>query len=90
MWTCERWPTLSGRCQVTFSEAGEEMGLWSPKLVSPPPVLLFLLHSPIDHPSLAFCFLIPDWLLEPRWKPAAVHCIRGTTDLLLVIPRTLW
>lgn len=90
MWTCERWPTLSGRCQVSFKEAGEELGPWFLELVSLPSLLLFLLHSSIDYPFLAFCFLIPDRLLEPRWKSAAVHCIGGTTDLLLIIPRTLW
>lgn len=31
-----------------------------------------------------------DWLLEPRRKPTAVHCIGRAVDLLFVIPRTLW
>lgn len=57
MWTCERWPTLSGRCQVRFIDAGEEVVPWFPKSVSPLP-LLFLLQSLIDHPSP--CFLLPD------------------------------
>lgn len=92
MWTCERWPTLSGRCQVRGhcdSRFWRAAGPQSPKFVSPPP-LLSLLHFLIDHPSLAFCSLTTDWLLEPRWKPTAVHCVGGTADLLLVIPRTLW
>lgn len=89
MWTCERWPTLSGRCQVRGDrDSAGEAGPRCPKRVSPHP-LLFFLHSPADQWSPAFCSLTPDWLLEPRWKPAAVHCIGGTTHLLLIIPRTL-
>ena len=44
----------------------------------------------IDHPFPALCSLTPDWLLEPQWKPPAVHRVGGTAYLLLVIPRTLW
>lgn len=37
-----------------------------------------------------FSFLSPDWLLESRWKPTAVHCTGGGINLLLVIPRSMW
>lgn len=84
MWTCERWPTLSGRCQVSFKEAGEE-GV-GPQV----PSTSFPLPFPRRPPSPCLLLPDPDRLLEPRWKPAAVHCIGGATDLLLIIPTTLW
>ena len=50
MWTCERWPTLSGRCQVRGDCDSESQGAGGPQIVpaclplSPyRPVFLYLL-----------------------------------------------
>lgn len=71
MWTCERWPTLSGRCQVGGTvrlRSGGGGGPCSPQACPPtsstslPRVLPSCI--PIDHSFPAFCSLTPDWLLE--------------------------
>lgn len=93
MWTCEGWPTLSGRCQVSEhcidSQKLDGREGNSPGPGPIPPHLLPCFSPPVD-PSPVFSFLSPDWLLESRWKPTAVHCIRGSINLFLVISRTMW
>lgn len=93
MWTCERWPTLSGRCQVGGSVQCRSWGggwLYLPPTSSTSLAPVRPSCILIDHPFPALCSLTPDWLLEPQWKPPAVHRVGGTAYLLLVIPRTLW
>lgn len=63
MWTCERWPTLSGRCQVGGSVRCRSWGggwLYFPRRVPLPPLLSSCASFLYSHRPPFSCPLLPD------------------------------